>query len=359
MYTIGNPSVRLIDITTTDCVHKTGDEIIEGSKTFTNPIIANVNGNANTATKLQTAHTINGVPFDGTANISIHSLPVASVIPSMTDLTPYGFLHMNGDTFSVAAFPDLAKALGAPEGATTFTLPNGIGRVLWGSDTAGQYIEAGLPNIEAQAQQWSNEGSLGEGAITSGAFYKEDTPLPDRPQYRSETGYPLGFDASRSNPIYGNSDTVQPPALTVRFYIKAYDVAVTESQAQVAGLIDAVQGKVSLDGSNLTPDTTVKTVVETWHKGTEWYRLWSDGWLEQGGTQTGITVNLKKPYTSTIYTTYIVWDNNVNTSGGSNAGLVACTKSTSNFTVYYHGGAFREPTVAYNWYACGMADTSN
>lgn len=31
----------------------------------------------------------------------------------------------------------------------------------------------------------------------------------------------LAFDASRCSSIYGNSDTVQPPAMTVRYYIKA------------------------------------------------------------------------------------------------------------------------------------------
>ena len=29
------------------------------------------------------------------------------------------------------------------------------------------------------------------------------------------------FDASRSNSIYGSIDTVQPPAITVRYLIKA------------------------------------------------------------------------------------------------------------------------------------------
>ena len=30
----------------------------------------------------------------------------------------------------------------------------------------------------------------------------------------------IEFDASRSNPIYGNSDTVQPNSISCRFYIK-------------------------------------------------------------------------------------------------------------------------------------------
>jgi hypothetical protein len=33
-------------------------------------------------------------------------------------------------------------------------------------------------------------------------------------------GYTEGFDASRANSIYGNSTTVQPPAVKVMFIIK-------------------------------------------------------------------------------------------------------------------------------------------
>ena len=36
-----------------------------------------------------------------------------------------------------------------------------------------------------------------------------------------QEAYLFIFDASRSNSIYGSSDTVQPPAVTVRYLIKA------------------------------------------------------------------------------------------------------------------------------------------
>ena len=26
-----------------------------------------------------------------------------------------------------------------------------------------------------------------------------------------------------------------------------------------------------------------KHIIESWNEGTEWYRVWSDGWIEQGG----------------------------------------------------------------------------
>ena len=48
-----------------------GNETIAGIKTFSSNIVGNITGNAGTATKLQTARTINGVAFDGSANITV------------------------------------------------------------------------------------------------------------------------------------------------------------------------------------------------------------------------------------------------------------------------------------------------
>ena len=47
------------------------DETISGNKTFSSPIVGSLTGNAGSATKLATAHTIGGVSFDGTANINL------------------------------------------------------------------------------------------------------------------------------------------------------------------------------------------------------------------------------------------------------------------------------------------------
>lgn len=59
-------------------VHKTGNETIGGSKTFSSAIIANLQGNADTATKLKTARTISFTgaatgtgTFDGSGNVDI------------------------------------------------------------------------------------------------------------------------------------------------------------------------------------------------------------------------------------------------------------------------------------------------
>ena len=55
-------------------------------------------GNATTATKLQTARTINGVSFDGTANITIPSIPTGGIIMWSGSIVsiPTGWALCNG-----------------------------------------------------------------------------------------------------------------------------------------------------------------------------------------------------------------------------------------------------------------------
>jgi phage-related tail fiber protein len=54
-----------------NAVKLTGNQTIAGVKTFSSNIVGNITGNSATATKLQTARLINGVEFDGSANITV------------------------------------------------------------------------------------------------------------------------------------------------------------------------------------------------------------------------------------------------------------------------------------------------
>ena len=74
---------------------------------------------------------------------------------------------------------------------------------------AGTTVEAGLPNITGTFSRKVNNSY-----VNDGAFYVMEAGERTSGDYGG-SGYPsgVGFDASRSNPIYGRSDTVQPPAL--------------------------------------------------------------------------------------------------------------------------------------------------
>ena len=126
-------------------------------------------------------------------------------------------LLCNGQTISADDYPELVKALG------TNVLPNLNGRVLQGAETAGEYKEAGLPNITGQL--WYSSSNCSENPVPTypvGAlFWKNPSNKGYNIDYGSTQKYgtDVAIDASRSNPIYGASTTVQPPAYTVKFYI--------------------------------------------------------------------------------------------------------------------------------------------
>ena len=64
-------NIQYVDDSKIGFVKLTGDQTIEDVKTFSSNIVGDITGNSATATKLATARTINGVPFDGTANINL------------------------------------------------------------------------------------------------------------------------------------------------------------------------------------------------------------------------------------------------------------------------------------------------
>ena len=115
--------------------------------------------------------------------------------------------------------------------ADTLTLPNAVGRVLQGGEGV-KSVEAGLPNITGRLgepllyhtgdKKYGGSGSV-ETTQPDGAFVKTSTAVrhvngETGGNYMTNTG--INFDASKSNPIYGRSDTVQPPALTMIAQIK-------------------------------------------------------------------------------------------------------------------------------------------
>lgn len=92
------------------------------------------------------------------------------------------------------------------------TLPNATGRVLQGGETA-KSVEAGLPNITGYF------GNTEENShINGGAFI--EIPTSSGASGDNRGGINWKFDASRSNPIYGASETVQPPAISLIAQIK-------------------------------------------------------------------------------------------------------------------------------------------
>lgn len=109
------------------------------------------------------------------------------------------------------------------------------------TDETGDYVEAGLPNIEGTF--WSlpsrngNSGANGAFTVTSNSSYCADGSIDSRR---------VSFDASLSNPIYGNSDTVQPYATKKLLYIVVGNVKVQSAASDVVDVTTTENDTVPL-----------------------------------------------------------------------------------------------------------------
>ena len=150
-------------------------------------------------------------------------MPTGTILPGMWQTAPKGFLLCNGAIYQTSQYPKLASVLGAA--GDTFNVPNLVGRFLEGANSnVGAYKTAGLPNITGtftiQASGgtgfWGNSTDAFNNIIASSQKYINDG-------ISNPTGTPIigfEFDASKSNPVYGNSSTVQPASFTVNYIIK-------------------------------------------------------------------------------------------------------------------------------------------
>lgn len=162
-----------------------------------------------------------------------------------------GYLQCNGQQVNRATYPRLAAfatsnnlwtsnqtnepwKFGNGNGSTTMTVPNYLGRVIQGGSTTAK-LEAGLPNITsggtASVNAYWGEFPVGVNptkghTVWTGAMGKTIENVNRRrgsiedPNELFFGTYVNMFDASKSNPIYGNSATVQPPAIQLIPQIK-------------------------------------------------------------------------------------------------------------------------------------------
>ena len=188
-------------------------------------------------------------------DLSERGVPIGTVAWFAMPVPPAGYLKCDGAAVGRETCPELFAAIGTTygegDGKTTFNLPNLIGRFAEGSATPGTVKEAGLPNIAGGV---SLPGlSYGDGGNYDGALYYQNKGAKNGAQQSADIGrVDIGIDASRSNPTYGKSDTVQPPALTLLPCIKAFDAAVDSGLIDITELANEVAGKADSNLSNLS-----------------------------------------------------------------------------------------------------------
>lgn len=117
------------------------------------------------------------------------------------------------------------------------------------------------------------------------------------------------------------------------------------------------------NGSLLIDNKEMVYVCETWKNGSSWYRKYSDGYIEQGGTTAYSGTGLKKVSLPTAFSSkdYCVNVNSISNltsaggllsigSGEGYSGVVDASRGTTWFTVSRYKE--QEP-INHMWYACG------
>ena len=211
-----------LDIHDANAVDLTSNQTVGGIKTFSNaPVVGSINLDGKTIdTDANGDMTFNGNKVLTSADL----LPIGSYIQFAGSQAPAGFLVCNGGAISrttySALFAVIGTTYGSGDGSTTFNLPDLTDRFLQGSTTSGTVKNAGLPNITGgfgdliggsgnwshgvgcfSNTRWAAAGLQGSGDLL---WHYAD----------------FNLSATQSSTIYGNSTTVQPPALTCLICIK-------------------------------------------------------------------------------------------------------------------------------------------
>ena len=150
------------------------------------------------------------------------------------------------------------------------------------------------------------------------------------------------YSAQRGNPIYGNSDTVQPAHSTLYPWVYAYNAAIPASVAQAAEFQNALASKANADLSNCPPNYDYVVDNQILSDGS-WYEVWRSGKLRQGGvitlgasTNQG-TVTLLKPFTNTNYSIILTVKELPNNSQGGGWASARSVIGTGSFGVAAYG----------------------
>lgn len=324
-----------------------------------------------------------GIQGDGL--ISNSTFPIGTIFPSISKTPPAGSYLLNGQTIfkcneiykqfynwvnnsgtRIVDNETYEQELNETGVCGAFVVDSENGNIrlpsitkgtLWGADntTIGQSLAAGLPNIDGSWQAVHGKYVGGEsyfdpqGAIeyiasetAHNGVEVRGTPSGDGASDR------LGFNASSSNSIYGNSDTVQPTSVCVSWCIQVFNSATELSEQESVQLASQMQLKANKELTNVNDniDFIVEhgegtgedgSVVAWW-----WYDKYRSGKVVQGGktalqTKVGqYTINLPVEMDSADYIIFLTYDGESGalTSGGTYDATTASNITATGFDTY-------------------------
>jgi microcystin-dependent protein len=208
----------------TNVVHRSGTETVSGNKTFTDNVLLAGTATAVTqdisdsSTKLATTAFVNGFVFDK------GSVPTGTMLTYSGSSAPSGWLICDGSAISRTTYSSLFGVIGTTygtgDGSSTFNIPNMKDKTVWGANgNLGTTKSAGLPSMSVGLRTSSGAGKSNGGSYTNGYLCQGYSKYSDNfTTWTNATNY--NIISTNSNAVYGNSSTVQPPALCLNFIIK-------------------------------------------------------------------------------------------------------------------------------------------
>ena len=207
------------------------------------------------------------------------------------------------------------------------TIPNGTFiQQAMSDDELGKAYNAGLPNIKG-----SFDGVEGNGT-PEGCFYPTEIPAI----YSGASGrgdYKIGFNASLSNPIYNNSDTVQPEAVALRYFVVVATDTINQSVMDWSEWATGLQTKLNADHSN----DTKPYIIESYENDLNGYITYSNGLHIEYGVNNipadgNGNVTLIKQYKNTNYLIFTSL-RDISFNIGKDCGTGAMPLTEGSFTI--------------------------
>lgn len=252
--------------------------------------------------------------------------------------------------------------------AVRLPLINGFIQGLGTGTDKGATVAPGLPNITGNAPHYPTlAGSSWNGGALYGGTSAVNADISIAGGNASYKRVQIKLDASRANSIYGNSNTVQPPAIKYSYCIQVFNSATELSQQQSAQIATTLQGKADVNLGNLSAHTAIDAncpVDYVIYRGTgtnTWYRIWKSGWVEQGGQckgtnasgHTTTTVSFPVAFADTKYCIFKNYSSDNKSTSTVAANVSFYDKTTTSAKTYNNGTSERD------WYACGQGDSTD
>ncbi len=291
-------------------------------------------------------------------------LPIGTILSCMREDTPEGFHRLNGETYSptnnIQSFQDFitdylltdkisyitfeeyeiklasqnnnCEIFGYDKTTNSIRFPKIQDNIFISQmlNSGIGYNEAGLPNITgiltASTSRFVN--------VSSGCFYITSTTSSSSQLSNADSSSTdkVAFDASRSNNIYGNSETVTPENVQYPLIICIFNTCTSSTEAQYSGFVDGMASKCDINLSNCVQPY----VIDSFCSATEGYIKYSNQICEQWGyvlatSASNHVINLPFSYSSADY--------NIQLGRADAAGqtapniIVENTQTVSTFTV--------------------------